>query len=111
MLRGVEALLRWQRPERGLLLPDVFIGVAEESELIVSIGDWVLRKACRQARAWQDGGLQRRIAVNGSPMQLRQRSIIEKVAAALHDHGPVGTPDDLPRHAQALREARAVASA
>ena len=86
-LCGVEALLRWQHPERGLVLPDAFIGVAEESDLIVSIGDWVLREACRQARQWRDAGLALRIAVNVSPVQLRQRSIIEKVVAALHDHG------------------------
>lgn len=101
-LRGVEALLRWQHPERGLVLPDVFIGVAEESDLIVSIGDWALREACRQARQWQDAGLALRIAVNVSPVQLRQRSIIEKVVAALHDHGLDGRSLELELTERAL---------
>jgi EAL domain-containing protein (putative c-di-GMP-specific phosphodiesterase class I) len=87
-LQGIEALVRWQHPQRGLVYPDAFIGVAEESDLIVAIGDWVLREACLQAKRWQDAGLPRvRIAVNVSPLQLRQRNVIEKVFAALHDSG------------------------
>ena len=87
-LLGIEALVRWQHPKRGLMHPDAFIGVAEESDLIVAIGDWVLREACLQAKRWQDEGMAEvPIAVNISPMQLRQRNIIEKVAAALHDSG------------------------
>jgi len=87
-LLGIEALVRWQHPERGLVHPDSFIGVAEESDLIVEIGDWVLREACFQAKRWHDQGLaQVPIAVNISPQQLRQRNIIEKVVAALHDSG------------------------
>jgi EAL domain-containing protein (putative c-di-GMP-specific phosphodiesterase class I) len=87
-LVGIEALVRWQHPERGLVYPDAFIGVAEESDLIVTIGDWVLREACRQAKLWQDAGMAPvRMAVNISPLQLRQRNVIEKVSGALHDSG------------------------
>jgi diguanylate cyclase (GGDEF)-like protein len=68
---GMEALLRWVHPERGLLSPATFIAVAEESGLIEPIGQWVLRSACQRARAWQDAGYPPlKIAVNISPRQL-----------------------------------------
>ncbi|MFO1320797.1 MAG: EAL domain-containing protein [Burkholderiales bacterium] len=83
-LEGIEALVRWRHPERGLVHPETFIHVAEESDLILEIGDWVLREACSQNRRWQDQGLCRvPIAVNLSAMQLRYSNIIEKVVAAL----------------------------
>lgn len=83
-LVGVEALLRWQHPERGLLLPDRFIPVAEESDLINAVGAWVMRRACAQARAWLDAGLAPlRIAVNVSARQVLHDHLVEIVAEAL----------------------------
>jgi EAL domain-containing protein (putative c-di-GMP-specific phosphodiesterase class I) len=69
---GVEALLRWQHPERGLLLPGMFVEELEETGLILPVGAWVLETACRQAKAWQDEWPDRpfRVAVNLSPRQL-----------------------------------------
>jgi diguanylate cyclase (GGDEF)-like protein/PAS domain S-box-containing protein len=81
---GVEALVRWQHPVEGLLLPGTFIPLAEETGLVVLIGDMVLREACRQARAWQDQGLPPlRIAVNVSARQFLENSLIDQVASAL----------------------------
>lgn len=83
-LCGVEALLRWQHPELGLLLPETFIHVAEESPLIDSIGEWVLHKVCAQARAWLDAGLPRlRIALNLSPRQIMYNNIVAIMRHAL----------------------------
>lgn len=85
---GVEALVRWAHPVKGLIPPGVFIPVAEESGLIVQLGDWVLRTACRQNKAWQDAGLpQIRMAVNLSVRQFRQPRLVEGVAGALADAG------------------------
>ncbi len=107
-LVGVEALVRWQHPERGLVPPGEFIQVAEEIGIIGEIGEWVLAESCRQMAAWQvDGLLVPRVAVNLSPMQLEQADFAATVRAALeaadigagtpragghrvHDHAPVG---------------------
>ena len=70
---GVEALIRWRHPQRGLVPPGQFIPIAEDCGLIVPIGRWVLREACRQARAWQIAGLPLCIAVNISAVELRAR--------------------------------------
>lgn len=87
-ISGVEALIRWRHPELGLMTPDHFIPFAEESGLIAEIGEWVLREACRQARSWQQAGIQPlRVAVNLSARQLRQEDIVESVANALADAG------------------------
>ena len=81
---GVEALLRWQHPERGLVRPDQFIPLAEENGLIIPIGEWVLREACRQARAWQEAGLPPLVvSVNVSARQFEDARLVERVAAAL----------------------------
>jgi diguanylate cyclase (GGDEF)-like protein len=84
---SVEALLRWRHPTRGLVGPDAFIPMAEASGLMLGIGEWVLREACRQARQWQAEGLPfLRIAVNISPMHFLQPKFLQIVQAALADH-------------------------
>jgi diguanylate cyclase (GGDEF)-like protein len=86
-MNSVEALLRWQHPTRGLVGPLEFIPIAEESGLIVSIGEWVLNEACRQARQWQREGLPfLRVAVNISPIHFRQSKFLEVVQTALREH-------------------------
>jgi len=81
---SAEALIRWQHPTRGLTAPMDFIPLAEESGLIVPIGEWVLREACQQACAWQAAGLRPlRVAVNLSAQQFRQKNLVEVVRSAL----------------------------
>jgi diguanylate cyclase (GGDEF)-like protein len=85
---GVEALVRWRHPTRGLLMPGAFIEVAEGSGLIVELGGWVLRAAACQQAAWQGRGLGHLfIAVNVSAQQLARRTLIDQVDAALKDSG------------------------
>jgi diguanylate cyclase (GGDEF)-like protein len=85
-ISSVEALLRWRHPTRGMVSPSEFIPLAEESGLILSIGEWVLREGCRQASNWQRAGLPFiRIAVNVSPVQFRQSSFLQAVRTALLD--------------------------
>ena len=87
-LIGCEALVRWLSPEEGLVAPARFIPLAEETGLIVPLGDWVLRTACTQAKQWLDGGWpELRIAVNLSGRQLRVPDLVERVAATLAETG------------------------
>lgn len=83
-LAGVEALIRWQHPTRGLVAPDSFIPLAEESGLIAAIGRWVLEEACRQAAAWAAEGLSIGISVNVSAYQLGRNGFADDVRQALH---------------------------
>lgn len=85
---GCEVLLRWNHPERGLVSPADFIPIAEETGLIVPIGEWVLKQACLQAQAWRASGIELKfISVNISANQLRGRSLVELVRTALGESG------------------------
>src|SRR5271157_1901502 len=85
-ITGLEALLRWQHPELGLVPPDKFIRIAENNGLIMPIGEWVLRTACTQARKWQDDGLPAvPVAVNVSAIQFRQPGFCALIRRVLHD--------------------------
>jgi diguanylate cyclase (GGDEF)-like protein/PAS domain S-box-containing protein len=85
---GAEALIRWRHPELGLVSPVRFIPLAEDTGLIIPIGEWVLRTACLQNKAWQDAGLPLfRVAVNLSARQFRQASLVQDVADILQESG------------------------
>ncbi|WP_307205767.1 putative bifunctional diguanylate cyclase/phosphodiesterase [Paenibacillus harenae] len=85
---GVEALVRWKHPVKGMIPPGSFIPLAEESGMIVQIGDWVLEEACRQNKAWQDAGLPHiPVSVNLSIRQFVQNDLASKVASVLHKTG------------------------
>ena len=87
MTIGVEALLRWRHPERGLLLPGQFMAIAEETGLMVPIGNWVLRQACLQAAKWHQAGFPVVMAVNMSSGQFIHDHVMENVDAALAESG------------------------
>jgi diguanylate cyclase (GGDEF)-like protein/PAS domain S-box-containing protein len=85
---GMEALIRWQHPELGMVPPGRFISIAEETGMIVAIGAWVLRSACAQNKAWQDAGYDKlRVAVNLSARQFGAADLIENLASVLQDTG------------------------
>ena len=87
-IKGMEALIRWQHPERGLVSPLEFIPLLEESGLIVDVGDWVLRESCRLNKQWQEQGLEPlRVAVNVSSVQFKNGDLIERIELALKDSG------------------------
>jgi diguanylate cyclase (GGDEF)-like protein len=89
-ITGVEALVRWQHPQHGVVSPGLFIPVAERNGLIVPLGEWILREACRQAAHWQDvpGGRHlRRVSVNVSARQLREPEFAATVASILRENG------------------------
>ncbi len=85
---GAEALIRWKHPERGLVPPGDFIPVAEESGLIISIGEWVLRKACMQCLSWREKGLPSiRISINVVAPQFRSKRIVDQITETLEETG------------------------
>jgi len=85
-VRSAEALIRWMHPERGIVSPADFIPLAEECGLIGAIGEWVIREACRQARAWQDAGVPTlRVSVNLSASQFRDGGLVDSIQRALDD--------------------------
>lgn len=89
---GAEALLRWRHPEQGLLNPEQFLAIAEDSGAIVPIGEWVIREACEQARIWNEKGYPLSVSVNLSNRQFHQPDLIDKTARILEETGL------LPRH-------------
>lgn len=87
-MHGAEALLRWVKPQEGVLAPGAFISVAEESGLIVPLGDWVIHDACRQMREWRDEGLSEiSVSVNVSARQFRDGDVVATLKGALQDTG------------------------
>ena len=93
---GMESLIRWEHPELGLISPGFFIPIAEDTGLIVPIGEWILRAACIDARRWLDKfKLPLRVSVNLSALQLRQPNLVEVVRNALQDSGLPGDNLDL----------------
>ncbi len=90
-LEGAEALIRWIHPERGTIMPDDFIWLAEETGFILEIGEWVLRQACRQTRKWVESGvITGRVSVNMSAIQFAQPDILEKIKSILAETGCSG---------------------
>jgi EAL domain-containing protein (putative c-di-GMP-specific phosphodiesterase class I) len=86
VISGAEALMRWRHPERGIIPPDQFIPAAEASGLIIPMGRWALREACRQAKAWQNAGLPPiPIAVNVSALQFRTAGFLEDIQRFLKE--------------------------
>ncbi|VTU25785.1 putative bifunctional diguanylate cyclase/phosphodiesterase [Variovorax sp. PBL-E5] len=85
-ISGVEALVRWNHPQRGLVGPAEFINLTERFGLIVRLGDWIIDEACRQVAAWSKQGLHMRVAINLSALQLREGGLADKVEEALRRH-------------------------
>jgi EAL domain-containing protein (putative c-di-GMP-specific phosphodiesterase class I) len=87
-VNGLEVLVRWQHPERGMVLPDGFIRLAEDTGLIIPLGAWVLRRACLQAREWEAAGIPfGRIAVNVSGVQIQRSDFARTLESILHETG------------------------
>ncbi|MCK9444995.1 MAG: EAL domain-containing protein [Tissierellaceae bacterium] len=86
-IRGVEALVRWQHPEKGLLYPDEFISLAEESGIIIPMGEWILKKACVDAKRWEERGHDIVVSVNISSKQFQYRDFLNEVVNAIYVSG------------------------
>ncbi|HEY3328136.1 MAG TPA: EAL domain-containing protein [Novimethylophilus sp.] len=109
-INGMESLLRWRHPQRGLLLPGQFINALESSPLILEVGEWVLRTACTQSRVWQEtAGAPVMMSVNLASRQLMQENFADMVAAILQETGlaPQWLELDIPEHALWEDEERA----
>ncbi|OGT36252.1 MAG: hypothetical protein A3F11_06845 [Gammaproteobacteria bacterium RIFCSPHIGHO2_12_FULL_37_14] len=86
LCEGVEALIRWQHPQKGLIQPDEFIRFIERNDIILQMGEWVLLKACQQCKEWQQKGFKPiRMAVNVSEKQFRQKNFVSKVSQILQE--------------------------
>jgi EAL domain-containing protein (putative c-di-GMP-specific phosphodiesterase class I) len=86
-MTGSEALIRWRDPEVGLIGPDEFIPVAEDTGLIVPLGDWVISEACGQIRKWTEEGFESPVSINLSAHQFRTGSLVETIIAAVNENG------------------------
>ena len=86
-IRGVEALVRWNHPEKGLLYPDDFIPLAEESGFIIQMGEWIIRQACLDGKKWQDEGKEIIVSVNISSKQFQQDDFVNKVTEIINESG------------------------
>ncbi len=84
-VQSMEALLRWRRPSGLVVAPDAFIPALEESGLIVEVGTFVMREACRQTRRWHDAGLPTAVSVNVSPRQFETDTLVDDIQSALQD--------------------------
>ena len=88
---AMEALVRWEQPGRGLILPSEFVGIAEETGLILQIGEWVMRTACATLRAWQNAGLiDIRMAVNLSALQVEHKNFVNFIMEVIKEHSLIG---------------------
>ncbi len=87
LIYGVEALIRWEHPKLGLLSPFHFIDLAEETNLIIPIGEWIIKEACRQGREWHDSGNMIQVSINISPKQFQSRQLVDFIAASLAESG------------------------
>ncbi|MDP5241259.1 EAL domain-containing protein [Uliginosibacterium sp. 31-16] len=87
LIEGCEALVRWQHPERGMIPPIQFIPLAEESGLILALGDWVMREACLQQARWAAEGIPLMMAINISALQFQQADFVQKVARIIEESG------------------------
>ncbi len=86
-LLGVEALLRWKSPDLGMVYPNLFLGLAEETGLILPISEWVIKETCRQIAAWGKRGVELRVGLNTSSIQFRRRTIFQTVSNAIAEAG------------------------
>ncbi len=85
-ITGVEALIRWNHPKKGIVLPGEFISILEETELILIVGEWVVKEACKQIQTWNKSGKNIKIAVNISPTQLKQPNFVEKITSIIDEY-------------------------